>query len=95
MSITRALILAAGSARRLKPHTNDRPKCMLEVGGRPILAHQVAALRLGGVSDIGDSDLICIGGYYQDRRLTLYPHLRALWRSWFAARPESGLMVRK
>jgi choline kinase len=50
--ISRALILAAGAARRLKPLTDDRPKCMLEVGGRPILAHQVAALRGLGVGEI-------------------------------------------
>lgn len=50
--LSRAVILAAGFARRLKPLTDDRPKCMLPVGGRPILAHQVEALRGQGVREI-------------------------------------------
>ncbi len=50
--VTRAVILAAGAARRLRPLTDACPKCMLEVGGRPILTHQIAALRAAGVGDI-------------------------------------------
>jgi choline kinase len=52
MSVTRAALLAAGAAKRLKPLTDDRPKCMLEVGDRPILAHLIAALRAHGVDDL-------------------------------------------
>lgn len=48
----RAIILAAGSAKRLRPLTDDRPKCMLEVGGSPILDHQLAALAAIGVSQV-------------------------------------------
>lgn len=33
----KAVILAAGYATRLYPLTIDKPKCLLEVGGRPIL----------------------------------------------------------
>jgi choline kinase len=42
--IKQAIILAAGQGRRLLPYTQDRPKCLLEVGGKTILEHQVAAL---------------------------------------------------
>lgn len=42
--IKQAIILAAGQGRRLLPYTKDRPKCLLEVGGKTILEHQVEAL---------------------------------------------------
>jgi choline kinase len=47
-----AIILAAGSANRLRPLTNERPKCALHVGGRAIIEHQVAALRAAEVKSI-------------------------------------------
>ena len=39
-----AIILAAGQGWRLRPYTQDLPKCLLSVGGKTILEHQVAAL---------------------------------------------------
>lgn len=44
-SIIHAIILAAGQGRRLLPYTQDRPKCLLDVGGKTILERQVEALR--------------------------------------------------
>ncbi|HET7853640.1 MAG TPA: NTP transferase domain-containing protein, partial [Candidatus Methylomirabilis sp.] len=40
----RALVLAAGQAIRLRPFTVESPKCLLDVGGKPILAHLLDAL---------------------------------------------------
>lgn len=48
----RAIILAAGEGTRLRPHTLDRPKCLVPLAGRPLLAWQVDALRRAGVADI-------------------------------------------
>jgi choline kinase len=48
----RAIIVAAGMGRRLAPHTDDRPKCLVEIAGRSILARQVDAYRAAGVDDI-------------------------------------------
>jgi choline kinase len=47
-----AVILAAGRGNRLLPLTADRPKCMLEIGGRPIVLHQIDALLAAGVERI-------------------------------------------
>jgi glucose-1-phosphate thymidylyltransferase len=41
----KAYILAAGYATRLYPLTRDRPKPLLEVGGRPLLSHTLDRLR--------------------------------------------------
>jgi choline kinase len=39
-----AIILAAGVARRLAPLTDKTQKCLLRVGGQPVLARMLAAL---------------------------------------------------
>jgi len=49
----RALILAAGRGRRMGQAGDDRPKCLLELAGATLLGRQVAALRRGGVDEIG------------------------------------------
>lgn len=54
----RAIIIAAGQGTRLRPYTADRPKTMVEVAGKPILHHQIDALRSAGVTDI-----VVIRGY--------------------------------
>ena len=48
----RAIILAAGEGKRLRPLTDDRPKCMVELAGKPLLAHQLESLRRAGVGPI-------------------------------------------
>lgn len=47
-----ALIIAGGQGERLRPLTNDRPKPMVAVAGKPLLAHQFDWLRQGGVADV-------------------------------------------
>jgi len=48
----RAMILAAGLGTRLHPLTNDRPKALVEVGGRALLEIALARLRSFGVTDV-------------------------------------------
>ncbi|MEM7406434.1 MAG: NTP transferase domain-containing protein [Pseudomonadota bacterium] len=48
----KAIVLAAGQGTRLRPLTDDRPKCLVEVAGKTILEHIVRALRSAGVDDI-------------------------------------------
>jgi len=44
-----AILLCAGAGSRLLPLTQDMPKCLVEVGGRPIIDSQLEALRLSGI----------------------------------------------
>ncbi len=47
-----ALILAGGKGERLRPLTDNLPKPMVPLCGRPILAHQVDWLKGAGVTDV-------------------------------------------
>ncbi len=49
----RAVILAAGRGKRMERLGDDRPKCLTEIQGRPLIERQIAALRRGGVDEIG------------------------------------------
>ncbi len=48
----KALILAAGLGTRLAPITNDRPKSLVPVNGKPILFKQIENLHESGITDI-------------------------------------------
>src|ERR1700678_371011 len=48
----RAVILAAGRGSRLGHLGSDRPKCLVELEGRPLIERQIAALRRGGANEI-------------------------------------------
>lgn len=58
----RAIILAAGQGSRLRPYTDDRPKCMVELLGRPLLHRQLQIIKAAGITDI-----VVVGGYCSDR----------------------------
>lgn len=62
----RAIILAAGQGSRLGALTADRPKCMVELRGKPLLHHQIEAMERCGVCDI---TVVC--GYLADKVDTL------------------------
>jgi phosphoenolpyruvate phosphomutase len=49
---TRALILAAARGHELGAMTEDRPKCMVQVSGTPVLGHIAATFRAAGIKDI-------------------------------------------
>ena len=48
----RAMVLAAGLGTRLRPLTNDRPKALVEIGGRTLLEIVLTRLALFGVRDV-------------------------------------------
>jgi L-glutamine-phosphate cytidylyltransferase len=59
--IKRAILIAAGRGKRLGPHTEEIPKCMVEIGGKPILGWVWEALSAQGVEE-----LVVIRGYRGD-----------------------------
>ena len=48
----KAMIFAAGLGTRLQPITNDRPKALVEVGGKTLLQWQIEKVRDAGIRDI-------------------------------------------
>ncbi len=52
MSTVKAMIFAAGLGTRLRPHTNDRPKALVEVGGKTLLQHVIERLKKAGVTEV-------------------------------------------
>ena len=46
------MILAAGEGRRMRPLTDDKPKPLIEVAGKPLLAFHLERLVAAGFSDI-------------------------------------------
>jgi dTDP-glucose pyrophosphorylase len=59
--IDRAVILAAGRGTRMRELTNDIPKPMIEVRGKPVLQHIVEGLR-----DAGVRRFLIIVGYHAE-----------------------------
>ena len=54
----KAVLLVAGEGTRLRPYTDDRPKCLVEIEGVSLLERQLAVLRAESISNI-----VMIGGY--------------------------------
>lgn len=49
----RGVILAAGRGSRMGDLGDERPKCFVELAGRKLIERQIAALRRGGIDEIG------------------------------------------
>lgn len=48
----KAMILAAGLGQRMRPLTDNLPKPLLEVGGKPLLQHHFERIRAAGISQV-------------------------------------------
>ena len=57
----KAIILAAGRGSRMRKMTDDRPKCLVELRGKPLLDWQLEALSAAGIEEIA-----IVTGYKQE-----------------------------
>ena len=48
----KAIILAAGTGSRLRPISDNKPKCLVEVRNKPILLHQLDMLNATGITEV-------------------------------------------
>ena len=60
----RLITLAAGEGKRLRPHTNEVPKCMVRLGNIPLIERQLASI---ASCDFDKDDIALVGGYKQDK----------------------------
>lgn len=65
----KAIIIAAGPGSRLKPLTDNKPKCMLEINGKTLIKRQIETFRKCGIDDI-----IVVKGY--KKNLIDYPGVK-------------------
>jgi glucose-1-phosphate thymidylyltransferase len=63
----KAVLLAAGEGTRLRPLTEDRPKALVEVDGKPILTHCLEEL-----SALGASEFVVVVGYRGEQIMERY-----------------------
>ena len=69
----KAIILAAGEGRRLHPLTLDRPKAMLEVGGRTLIKRALDAFRDAGIRT---QEIIILTGHKVEKLKEAAPDCR-------------------
>ncbi len=58
----KSIIIAAGPAKRLRPLTDDIPKCMLKINGKLIIQNTIELFRANGIKDIS-----VIKGYKKEK----------------------------
>ena len=61
------VILAAGKGSRANSHTKDKPKCLIDVAGKPILHHQLDLF-----ADLSIQNICIVTGYLAEK-LDKYP----------------------
>ena len=67
------VILAAGMAKRLRPLTDTKPKCLLKVGNRTLLERTVRAMQQAGIKEF-----VVVTGYRGDQIRSFLENLEPL-----------------
>lgn len=72
-----AMVFAAGLGTRLKPLTDNRPKALVEVGGKPLIEHVLDKLAASGFSRI----------------VVNVHHFAPMIKEWLAKHPYKGVEI--
>ncbi len=82
----RAVVLAAGHGADLGGATRNQPKCMVDIRGRPLLAHLVEALNGAGIQEV-----TVVRGYCKDA--IALPGIRVVDNDDFASTGEAASLA--
>src|SRR5690606_25413559 len=81
----KAIILSAGQGRRLLPLTENTPKCLLPVSGKPVIAWQIDTLLASGIQEI-----VIVAGFQVGKVEALiaeryhdYPNIRVVFNPFY------------
>jgi len=80
----KAMILAAGEGRRMRPLTDVTPKPLLEVAGKPLIEHHIARLSAAGFSEI------VVNVSYLGQRLVEFLEDGSQWQVAISISPEQA-----
>jgi len=58
----KAILLLAGEGKRLRPFSENLPKCLVKINQKPLIDYQIEVLKSQGVSEI-----IMVSGYCSDK----------------------------
>ncbi len=87
----KAIILSAGQGSRLGHLTDDRPKCLIEFGGRSLLDWQLDTLAANGIDDV-----VVVTGFRDDQieavlaRRSGGPRVRTVFNPFFKVADNLG-----
>lgn len=98
------VILAAGMAKRLRPLTDTKPKCLLKVGERTLLERTVDAMRQAGIREFlvvtgyrGEMIRSFLEGYAKNGEVSFtildntdYEHNNNIYSLWMACQKVRG-----
>ncbi len=98
--ITNAVILAAGKSRRLGSLTESMPKCLLPLGDKTIMEHQIENLRSNGIEHITIVTGFCdamirerFGDGYTYIENEVYDRTNSIYSLWLALKEIKGGVI--
>ena len=100
----KGVILAAGMAKRLRPLTDTKPKCLLKVGERTLLERTIDAMRQAGIQEFlvvtgyrGEMIRSFLEGYAKTCKVSFtfldntdYEHNNNIYSLWMACQKVRG-----